>query len=326
MRLPTIVVPKPRDDRPATAGASGGFVVLPTIKSDPVRKTTDCASKPVKTSKSDAFAAESTSVPSGDNATTARSDALTAPKLPASWSRPRFNPEAQTRTKPATMPAPSAVAPQPVPVQPFVAPKTAVAPRPVPVPVPVVVLPSVAPTAPVAPQPVPVPVQPSVAPKTPAAQPTIIGSSVGFTAVAAPSWTAPSAPSAGESPAPTVGPPLRSARLWKPAYAVRPPETAMGRPGVIFFEDGPAPSPGPAAHNVPNQAVRPVVPADLKEQIKSVCGSESRQVDVEVRRDGSLLVTVKVPNAAVEKQLTSKVLTIPAMAAPNVHLEMRVGP
>jgi len=71
---------------------------------------------------------------------------------------------------------------------------------------------------------------------------------------------------------------------------------------------------------------RAIASAELKQQIKSVCGRKAREVKVEVQHDGSLLVKVKVPNLAAEKELTGKILTIPALSTPNVHLAVEVSP
>ncbi|MGH7173717.1 MAG: hypothetical protein ACRELG_25830 [Gemmataceae bacterium] len=126
--------------------------------------------------------------------------------------------------------------------------------------------------------------------------------------------------SAPAKPAPTpAAAPASSSNRWPPAYA---PEN-KGRPGVIIFDEDPPPTkPVPAAIGT----FRPIVPANLQRQIKSICGRKARDVVVETQPDGIVLVKVKVPNLTVEDQLTRKILAIPEMTYPQVRLRMDVGP
>jgi hypothetical protein len=97
-----------------------------------------------------------------------------------------------------------------------------------------------------------------------------------------------------------------------------------GQPGTIVFDDEPAPprssAPAPVLMSSPPTA------GDLQRQIKAVCGPQAISVIVESQRDGSLDVRVKVPDSKLENQLTSKILAIPGMSSPKVHLVLDVGP
>lgn len=142
-------------------------------------------------------------------------------------------------------------------------------------------------------------------------------------------------------PKPAVAAPaLTSSRRWPPAYQTAPPPSKgrlgvvtfdddppppanTGRPGVITFEDEPPPSPKPtrAAATLPA-----LVPANLQRRVQSICGRQARAVTVEVLRDGTALVKVKVPSLSVGDRLTRKIFTIPEMTSPKVRLKMDVGP
>jgi hypothetical protein len=49
-----------------------------------------------------------------------------------------------------------------------------------------------------------------------------------------------------------------------------------------------------------------------------------KDVTVENLRDGSVNVRVKVPNTTVQDQLSGKILAIPGMISPRIHLIMDV--
>jgi hypothetical protein len=124
----------------------------------------------------------------------------------------------------------------------------------------------------------------------------------------------------------SVAPPQRSlssSRRWPPAYEPSPPPS-KGRPGLIVFDDDPAPPPKPL--HVATATPPAIVPDKLQRQVKSACGWQARAVTVETQSDGIVLVRVKVPNLSVEDQLTRKILAIPEMTGPKVRLMMDVGP
>lgn len=154
-------------------------------------------------------------------------------------------------------------------------------------------------------------------------------------------------------PAQAIIPPMPSPRLAPPPPAAKPvpppppvqtkpsPSANVGRPGAISFDEPSEPpinkdagrsgsivfeESNPPARNPAIGLARPIVPAELRRQVAAVCGRQARDLQVELQRDGSILVNVKVANAAVERQLTRKILTIPDMAASNVHLAVQIGP
>lgn len=108
--------------------------------------------------------------------------------------------------------------------------------------------------------------------------------------------------------------PISPSRRWPPAYA----PTDKGRPGVIVFDDDPPPEPAKV------RTAPALVPANLQKQVKSVCGWKAREVTVETRPEGIVLVKVKVTSMSAEDQLAHKILAIPEMTAPNVRLLMDV--
>jgi hypothetical protein len=273
LHLPSFGAARPRGDRPATSATSRAYDVGVPAEPAEEHESSRAAIRPVKASKADEAAPESDPAP-------AATDALTRPSLPASWSRPRFNPQARHVSIPPPPPLPAAFAP------------------------------------------------PAETPKPAPAQRTILSTSTDSAASEPPSQPTPPTEPAPEAksdraPAP-VGPPIRSARRWPPAFDVRPPEPRGGHTGMIIFDD--EPTSAPAAPVAAAGASYPVTSAELQKQIKSVFGRKARDVKVEVQPDGSLLVKAKAPSSAAERELTGKILTIPAMTAPNVHLAVEVSP
>lgn len=129
----------------------------------------------------------------------------------------------------------------------------------------------------------------------------------------------PAAPIASEAP-PQPQPSLHSPRRWPPAY-VTGPQPNQGRPGVIVFDD----ELPPPKRALPTGATsRPVVPADLQRQVRSICGREAREVIVTTQRDGTVLVKVLVASRSIEDQLSRKILAMPEMTSPRVRLLMEV--
>jgi hypothetical protein len=242
-----------------------------------------------KTHKPDTFASDS-AAPTHSSAAPTHSDgsadAMTAPSLPMTWRRPGSSESSEPPAK-AT-------------------PKTT-------------------PPAPTAPK----------APATPAPYITgVTGASFERmpTPTAAP--TPPPTPAAAPASTPATAPASRTVKRWPPAYDVRPPESEAGHAGTIEFEEEPPAEPAktPAATPAPTAArtttqdlLHPVVPEDLKKQVKAACGRHVRDVTVEVQLDGTVSVSIKVTRSA-EKQVTSKILSIPEMSSPKVRLKMDVVP
>jgi hypothetical protein len=128
--------------------------------------------------------------------------------------------------------------------------------------------------------------------------------------VAAPASPAPLPPKvmaeAPEAPAP---PPRVAPATAKPAsYAVT------------------APTPPPAV--VPAYATRTpaVVPAKLRQRVLAACGDQALAVQVLTAPDQSVRVRVRVTSYAAQVQVAPRILQLPEMRAPNVHLEIQVAP
>jgi hypothetical protein len=123
-----------------------------------------------------------------------------------------------------------------------------------------------------------------------------------------------------------------------------PPPPRNGQSGVISFDDDPPPatkprngqlamitfdeerSPARTPLAIPMGAAAMPNASDLQRQIKAVCGRQGEVVSVESQRDGTVNIRVKVPNSTVEGQLSGRILAIPGMSSPKVHLVMDVGP
>ncbi len=113
------------------------------------------------------------------------------------------------------------------------------------------------------------------------------------------------------------------------APKLAPPEPLIPTPPPQVPIRTPPPS-TPVPHQAPTHSrtawsAWPVSPTDLKQRVESMCGRLAKEVQVQTQRDGSVLVKVKLVNAAAERQLTNKILTIPEITSPNVHLEMVIG-
>ncbi len=68
------------------------------------------------------------------------------------------------------------------------------------------------------------------------------------------------------------------------------------------------------------------VPTDLRQRVQAACGQEAIEVTVVNQPDKSVMVKVRVPDAAAETKVTEKLLQLPEMAQPMVHLQMDVRP
>jgi hypothetical protein len=66
------------------------------------------------------------------------------------------------------------------------------------------------------------------------------------------------------------------------------------------------------------------VPAELKRRVQLACGSIARSVQVIPNDKQGVLVKVQVDNATQQAQVMKKLLALPEMASPQVHLEVEV--
>jgi hypothetical protein len=85
--------------------------------------------------------------------------------------------------------------------------------------------------------------------------------------------------------------------------------------GMVLFDDEPRTAVAPAK-------ALPMPPAVLKQRVESVCGKQAKNVQVFVEPDSSLRVKVKVSDPEQERILTQRILGMPEMTSPRVHLEM----
>jgi hypothetical protein len=134
-------------------------------------------------------------------------------------------------------------------------------------------------------------------------------------------------PPAPPTPKPVVRQPVAPRPVVPQLVASEPLAPKLAPPEPLIPSP---PPPKPAPHSSPTLSrttwsAWPVSPTDLKQRVESMCGRLAKDVQVQTQRDGSVLVKVKVANTAAERQLTNKILTIPELTAPNVHLEMVIG-
>jgi hypothetical protein len=69
-----------------------------------------------------------------------------------------------------------------------------------------------------------------------------------------------------------------------------------------------------------------VVPAKLRQRVLAACGDQALAVQVLTAPDQSVRVRVRVTSYAAQVQVAPRILQLPEMRAPNVHLEIQVAP
>jgi hypothetical protein len=116
------------------------------------------------------------------------------------------------------------------------------------------------------------------------------------------------------APAKTSVPP--EGGKWAAAHEARPAQVAYATTGQVVF-DGDLPDPPPV--------MKTDKLAALKHKVEAVCGALAKDVAVTAAPDGSVQVQVKTASAKENEELTMKILRLPEMAAPNVHLDVRLA-
>jgi hypothetical protein len=103
-----------------------------------------------------------------------------------------------------------------------------------------------------------------------------------------------------------------------------PPAPAGPAKRASFVDTAPPPSSSP----VPAYATPPlaVVPAKLRQRVLAAAGDKAIAVQVLSAPDQSIRVRVRVASYDAQAQLTSRILQLPEMKAPNVRLEFQVAP
>ena len=134
--------------------------------------------------------------------------------------------------------------------------------------------------------------------------------------------TPPAAPAAdklGALAAPSTGAQARS--VTKPAG----PHVTHGK--LIFaenyLEEGKSAGVQQTGHKVKSDGA---APSGLKKKVEAACGPEARGVRVTVGPDKVTRVEIKVVSNAAVNSVTEKVLRLPEVTAPNVRLDVTVGP
>ncbi len=115
---------------------------------------------------------------------------------------------------------------------------------------------------------------------------------------------------------------------WPEAFEEKTAKAAYATSGTVVFDDELAPTAPPLKPTPGTDTLAPLPTAaasKLKKQIETVCGKQARDVQVEVKADKMLHVTVKVADPKTQVALTDKILQLPEMATPNVRLEMQVS-
>jgi hypothetical protein len=84
-----------------------------------------------------------------------------------------------------------------------------------------------------------------------------------------------------------------------------------------------APQPAAPAYAASRPAV---VPARLRQRVLAACGDQALAVQVLAAPDQPVRVRVRVASYAAQVQLTPRIMQLPEMKAPNVHLEIQVAP
>jgi hypothetical protein len=153
-------------------------------------------------------------------------------------------------------------------------------------------------------------------------------------------------------------PPIYPARKWPPAHKVSPAKGVSSAPagvpaapaaapantsaipehpsitvGRILIENAPPAGPAPRAASklIPAgllsrpSGTAPDTSGQLKRHVQAACGNLARSVQVLPQGSQGTLVKVRVDNAALQSQVTTRLMALPEMASPQVRLEVEVG-
>jgi hypothetical protein len=104
-----------------------------------------------------------------------------------------------------------------------------------------------------------------------------------------------------------------------PHQPATPPGIAKPAPSLATTRQ---PAPAPAYATSPTA----VVPARLRQRVLAACGDQALAVQVLTTPDQSVRVRVRVSSYAAQVQLAPRIMQLPEMRAPNVHLEIQVAP
>jgi len=127
--------------------------------------------------------------------------------------------------------------------------------------------------------------------------------------------------------------PAQSMPVHPAQVVIQPPKPVVpDKPYVstalVTFEDEPAPVPvKPTKMSAPaaNPAGVAMTPDELRHRVLVVCAGGARDVQVMMRADRHWEVKIKVSSAALAKEVSARVLRLPDMAQPHVHLMLEVA-
>jgi hypothetical protein len=107
-------------------------------------------------------------------------------------------------------------------------------------------------------------------------------------------------------------------RDWPAAFTERDRHVAPEMKPVALQE--------PDKSAAPPAVVGPTVPAELHQKVARECGGLAKDLKVVVRPDHDIVVQVRPVNRNAERVLIDRLLKLPEMTAPNVHLEIELAP
>jgi hypothetical protein len=110
-----------------------------------------------------------------------------------------------------------------------------------------------------------------------------------------------------------------------PPKPVAPP-LAEAAPAARGSYVATAPRPSPAPPSAQEVSAVAVVPAKLRQRVRAAAGGRALDVQVMTAPDQSVHVRVRVASYDAQAQLASRILQLPELRAPNVHLEFEVAP
>lgn len=149
----------------------------------------------------------------------------------------------------------------------------------------------------------------------------------------------PRMPKPARAPAAVLAPPREPPPIVDQPLVDRPrsrPAVGSVTTGTLFIEEAP-PSPRAApASATPVVAGRPAAPPpaadsamvqawELKRRLRAACGETAQEVLVVQQPDHTLLVKVRVEDAAMQQRATDAILRLPEMANPQVRLQIDVA-
>ena len=147
--------------------------------------------------------------------------------------------------------------------------------------------------------------------------------------------------------------PTPGAHPWPPAFVTRDEARPYETTGIVYFDRpidpakpigavvqtasakmieplkpaaAPKPAPAPPASSPSPVGGALASTADLRQRVQTACGPEAKEVTVVNQPDKNVIVKVRVRDAATAEKALEKILQLPEMSQPTVHLQMEVRP